>query len=212
MISNSNTIVGIDFDNTIVGYDDIIHKIAFSKGLINKNIPPNKKLIRDSIRKLINGDIIWQKIQGAVYGPGMSAATLMDGVGDFFHRCNAERVKTFIVSHKTTYANYDITGTNLRSAAFDWMSQKNFFNHDGLGIKKSQVFFEPTREAKIERISKLGCTCFIDDLEETFLENYFPMEIHKILFDPHGQYSIRQNVKICKSWREIKRILFNENQ
>ena len=33
-----------------------------------------------------------------------------------------------------------------------------------------------------ERIRALGCTHFIDDLEEVFLEPSFPSDVHKILF------------------------------
>ena len=48
--------IGIDFDNTIVSYDDLFHKIATEQKLIPENFPHSKLLIRDYLRKknLIN--------------------------------------------------------------------------------------------------------------------------------------------------------------
>ena len=44
------TLLGLDFDNTLVSYDEIFHKIALEKGLINKEVSPNKIEIRDYLR------------------------------------------------------------------------------------------------------------------------------------------------------------------
>ena len=77
-------------------------------------------------------------------------------------------------------------------------------------IESESCFFHSTRQDKIKRIRNLDCTHFIDDLEETFLEESFPEKVEKILFDPHGQYSPRPGVKICSSWQEIKRLLLRE--
>ena len=195
--------IGVDFDNTIVSYDDIIHRTAVSHGLIKRDAPRNKKYIRDTIRILPNGEIEWQKIQGSVYGPKMHEAELIDGVTEFFHFCQKKSIKVYIVSHKTTFAGYDPTHTNLRDAALHWMEQHHFFDDSGLGLKRDVVFFESTRKRKIERIISLNCTHFIDDLEETFAENDFPGEVNKILYDPHHQYLKVNDVLILHSWRAI---------
>ena len=63
------------------------------------------------------------------------------------------------------------------------MTSQGFFGSGGLGFSEDQVFFEGTRDAKIERIRTLGCTHFIDDLEEVFLEASFPPDVEKFLFD-----------------------------
>ena len=47
------TKIGIDFDNTIVFYDDLFHKIATEEKLIPSNFPTSKVLIRDYLRKKI---------------------------------------------------------------------------------------------------------------------------------------------------------------
>ena len=123
-------IIGIDFDNTIVNYDELIYQEAVDRNLIREPVQKNKKLIRDIIRELPDGEIEWQKIQAAVYGPGMDRAALIKDVYDFFILCKDSGVDAYIVSHKTQYANYDTTGTDLRKEALNWLSNKGFFKKD----------------------------------------------------------------------------------
>ncbi len=139
----------------------------------------------------------------------MGEAKLIEGVQEFFSCCQSRRIKTYIVSHKTEYANYDPTKTNLRSAALNWMQNQNFFDKNTLNLSIDQVYFESTRAEKIQRIASLGCTHFIDDLEETFLEKSFPNHIQKILYAPHQEHSQLSGVKITSSWKEINEYLFN---
>lgn len=204
-----NRVIGVDFDNTIVSYDDLMHRLAVEKGWISPEISKSKKQIRDSIRQLPDGEIEWQRLQALAYGSQMPAAQLIEGVSAFFKLCRQQGIKTYIVSHKTEYANYDETRTNLRDAALGWMKKNNFFTEEGLGLSEQQVYFESTRVEKIERIKQLGCTDFIDDLEETFLEESFPESIHKILYAPHRQYSGKVPVQLVSQWQEIHEYFFS---
>jgi hypothetical protein len=196
-------IVGVDFDNTIVDYSDVMHSAAVRQGLISPGVRQSKKDIRDAIRHLPDGEIKWQKLQAIVYGPMMGAASLIDGVRTFFELCKQHKVRAYIVSHKTEFARRDETSTNLREAALAWMSENGFFEADGMGLSRHDVYFESTRREKIERIRRLGCTHFIDDLEETFLEESFPADVEKILYAPHVQHSSLQGVKVAATWKEI---------
>ncbi len=45
----------------------------------------------------------------------------------------------FIVSHKTEYAGYDETRTNLRTAALEWMTSHHFFEPHGLDLARDHV-------------------------------------------------------------------------
>ncbi|MBI2135310.1 aminoglycoside phosphotransferase family protein [Candidatus Woesearchaeota archaeon] len=206
-----NLAIGVDFDNTIVSYDALMHKVALEKGFISRDARKSKKSIRDSIRKLENGEEKWQLLQAAAYGQRMNEANLISGVRDFFRNCNEKNIKAYIISHKTEFADYDKTKTNLRYAAMGWMERNSFFREDGLGISKSDVFFEPTREDKINRIKKLGCTHYIDDLEETFSESSFPKEVKKILYDSHDQHPHLSGVGRFGSWSDINEYFFGEN-
>ena len=59
--------IGIDFDNTIVFYDDLFHKITTEQKLIPSNFPQSKLLIRDYLRKN-HKDELFTIIQAEVYG------------------------------------------------------------------------------------------------------------------------------------------------
>ena len=56
--------------------------------------------------------------------------------------------------------------TDLRVAALRWMESNRFFDATGLGIGRSNVYFEGTRDEKVRRIRELGCDVFVDDLAE----------------------------------------------
>jgi len=206
-----NYIIGVDFDNTIISYDDILHKVAVERSLISPSLLKSKKHIRDDIRRLPDGEIEWQKLQAVVYGPRIKEATLIDGVQAFINSCRRAGVKIYIISHKTEFANYDRMKINLRSAALQWMFKNRFFEKDGLGFSQEDVYFETTRLGKIKRVTELNCTHFIDDLEETFLERSFPGSVEKILFAPHDQTIQESRMKSFPSWLGIQRYLFNEH-
>ena len=132
-------VIGVDFDNTIVTYDNLIHKVAVERGLISPKAIKSKKHIRGNIRQLPNGEIEWQRLQAAVYGPRMEEAKLIDGIQRFFQSCRYHRAKVYVISHKTEFAKMDMTETNLRGAALAWMERNRFFNVDGLAR-----YFYPT--------------------------------------------------------------------
>jgi hypothetical protein len=89
------------------------------------------------------------------------------------------------------------------------MRQHGFFVGGAIGLREDAVFFEPTRREKVERIAKLGCTHFVDDLEETFLEPSFPEEVRKFLFAPHQTSTSLTGVRLVHGWSEIVDELFH---
>jgi hypothetical protein len=201
-------VIGVDFDNTIVGYDDLLHRLAAERGLIEAGARKSKKSIRDCIRLLPDGEVEWQKLQAVMYGPRMGEAVLIEGVASFFRRCRATGAKVFIVSHKTQYAGYDETRTPLPAAALAWLRARGFFEAGGLGLSEERAYFEPTRAAKLDRVRALGCTHFIDDLEETFLEPTFPNGVVRALFNPHREPVSARNVRNFSDWRSIEEDVF----
>ena len=203
-----NLVLGMDFDNTLVSYDELMHQTAVRLDLIEPDVRKDKKAIRDQIRQRPHGEIEWQKLQAFIYGRGMEQAQLMDGVTQFFNACKVAKAEIYIISHKTNFASMDPSGINLRERAIDWMKKHRFFEKDGLGLLVQQVYFEPTRQEKITRIQKLGCTHFIDDLEETFLEDSFPRDVEKILFASHQPVVPLLTVRVFDSWRKIDEYFF----
>ena len=204
-------ICGIDFDNTIVTYDELLATIARERGLLNGADAQTKRHIRDHIRQLPDGEIEWQKCQALLYGSRIGEARLIEGVAPFIAACRAQNIPVFIVSHKTEFSRYDPTGTNLRTAARNWMIANRFFDPAGLALDPGNVFFAGTRDEKIGRIRELGCTHFIDDLEETFLEASFPPHTARILYEPGRQEPAPAGVALVRTWQEIRDYFFSAN-
>jgi hypothetical protein len=204
-----NTTIGIDFDNTIVSYDDLIHRAAVDRGLVDVGAGRSKRALRDRIRQLADGEIEWQKLQAVVYGPLMRDARLIDGAAEFVRCCRDAGILVCVVSHKTEYANYDVTQTNLRTEALEWMAAHGFFDRRGLALDRSNVYFESTRDQKIFRIRSIGCTHFIDDLEEVFLEPSFPPGVQKILYAPDAAGVSGSGAIVMRSWQAVRDYFFS---
>ena len=204
----NDLVIGVDFDNTVISYDDILSKLAHERG-ISVTFPCSKKILRDLLRQLPNGEIEWQKWQAIMYGPMIGEAKLMSHAGNFFKQCRIKNVSVYIISHKGEYAAQDTSGINMRTAALKWMHDNHFFSKDGLGFKQESIFFCNTRQEKIQKIRKLGCNYFIDDLEETFLEEGFPQTVQGILYSPTGDNSqSTEKLTLATSWKEITQYFF----
>jgi hypothetical protein len=88
--------IGIDFDNTIITYDDVFRAAAEAGGLIAPGFCGNKQAVRDAIRLLPDGELAWQRLQGQVYGKGIGGAAMVAGVATFlriyFESTRAEKL------------------------------------------------------------------------------------------------------------------------
>lgn len=200
--------IGIDFDNTLICYDEAFLAAAKKRGLVSHNFLANKRALRDAIRQTPDGELHWQKLQGYVYGQGLDSAALFEGAGNFLVRCREEGYEISIVSHKTQYGHYDPEHVDLRKAALGWMEDQRFFSSTGFGIARDHVYLEASRPDKLVRIGAIRCTHFIDDLEEVLSDPGFPMDVDKILFcesreAPSGAFTV------CRSWQEIEQAIFH---
>src|SRR5215472_3451309 len=135
--------IGIDFDNTIISYDDVFHAAAKREGLITANFSGNKQSVRDAVRLLPDGELAWQRLQGHVYGRGIGEARLISGVESFLRRAQTQHCAVVIVSHKTEYGHFDTDRVNLRTAALDWMAGQGLLDSN-YGIAQRNVYFEST--------------------------------------------------------------------
>lgn len=198
-------LVGVDFDNTIVCYDELFHRTAVQQGLIPPEVPANKTQVRNYLRQCGKEDL-WTEMQGYVYGARMQEAIPFPGVREFFKRCVQRGVPVCIVSHKTQFPflgpRYD-----LHQSAHEWLESQGFFDPEQIGLSRSQVYFETTKEAKLGRIVSARCSHFIDDLPEFLEEPNFPSGIHRILFDPTDSQPVSDHFRRATSWMEIKQLI-----
>ena len=202
--------IGIDFDNTLARYDRAFTSLAQEWGIIDVDERKTKQAIRQLALLKTNGEILWQRLQGTIYGPRMSSAEQFMGEDHFLRRCAVTPgFQVFIVSHKTEFGHFDETHTNLRVAARQWMCDKGFFELAKYAIPESHIFFEYTQEEKVACITSLQCDVFIDDLVDIFLNPSFPAITKRILF-ANGEpcKSPDQVDYICDCWTEIEAVVF----
>lgn len=197
-------ILGIDFDNTIVSYDTLFHRVASEKQWIPATVAVNKTAVRDYLRQ-IGKEEDWTWMQGEVYGAKMQEAEAFPGVKRFFQECKQRKIKLHIISHKTRTpflgAQYD-----LHAAATGWLEAQGFFAE--CGMEKNDVFFEVTKAEKIQRILDCQCDWFIDDLPEILAQTVLIGRVNRLLFDPAATHPSGDFERHFQSWAEISQWLF----
>ena len=57
--------LGFDFDNTLISYDLLFHRVALDKGLIHKDLLKQKNAVRDYLRDM-GAEDEWTRLQGEV--------------------------------------------------------------------------------------------------------------------------------------------------
>ncbi|MFC1461254.1 hypothetical protein ACFLQR_01890 [Verrucomicrobiota bacterium] len=191
--------IGIDFDNTIARYDELFHQCALDRGLIPPRTPKSKAAVRAHLWTQPDGNTPWTELQGIVYGERMKEAPPCPGSLDFFAFCRDSGLRVSIVSHKIEFPALG-PQVNMREAASTWIKEHGLYS-DELG----HVYFESSRQAKIERIADLGCTHFIDDLAEVFSDPCFPDNVEKILYarEAHADSLEDQVVRAFSDWPAI---------
>jgi hypothetical protein len=200
--------IGLDFDNTIIRYDDVFRQAAIARGLVPAEFHGTKQQVRDAIRLLPDGELQWQALQGYAYGKGIQGATLFAGLGDFLRCARARGDTILVVSHKTEYGHFDPDRVNLRRAAIQWMKGQGFFAEQGFSLLPGDVYFASTRSEKLSCIGDLACDVFIDDLEEVLADPQFPGSVRRILFSEQVEKNRDLPYEICRDWASIQEMVF----
>jgi hypothetical protein len=198
-------VIGVDFDNTIVCYDQLFHQVAVEQGLIPATVPATKGEVRNYLEKRGCGDA-WTELQGRVYGVRLPAATAFPGALEFFRQRAGAVASLCIISHKTRYPALG-PRYNLHEAAHRWLEAHGFYDAQQIGLSRDRVYFEETQQAKVERITQIGCAFFIDDLPEVLANPGLPDHVQRILFDPHRAFAEDERHHRAGSWAEIERLI-----
>ena len=179
-----NLNIGVDFDNTIADYDLVFEEVAVDMGFLGGRKFLSKADVKNAIISQNEGDISWQRLQGQIYGKYMHKAKVFPGFIEFLLLAKIKGFTISVVSHKSEFGHFDDNKISLRSEALNWILHNKLIETDLFKLQEKDIYFEATREEKIQRIITLGCNFFVDDLEEVFNEKNFPVEIKKFLFDP----------------------------
>ena len=199
-------ILGIDFDNTIIKYDELFYKIAREKNIIPKELKKDKNTVRDYLREQ-NLENEWTTLQGEVYGNRILEAKPFKGVMHALKTLQEKDNSIFIISHKTRMP-FIGPKIDLHEAAYNWLELNHFFSKSGLNLTKDQIFFELTKEMKIDRIIRMGCTHYLDDLTEIL--EMVPNTIVRILFAPNKMNTTNASWSVVNSWLEITKRYSNQ--
>ena len=192
--------LGVDFDNTIVSYDEVFQRVAVDRNLIPATVPARKQAVRDYLRADGREDD-WICLQGAVYGPGMAHARPFAGVFETIDALKAAGIDVFVISHRTKHP-FQGPRYDLHAAAKEWLDRAAATPSP---LARDRIFFEITKEAKLDRIRRCGCTHFIDDLPEFLTLPEFPAGLERILFAPAGTHQADcADILTYTSWRAIR--------
>ncbi len=192
--------IGFDFDNTIVSYDMLFHRVAVEQSLVPASLPKSKLAVRDYLREIDKEDA-WTELQGCVYGSRMNDAVAYPGVVEFMKHARDNDISMVIVSHKTLHP-FMGPKYNLHDVARGWVETFLLDESEPL-IDPERVFFEVTKEEKIARIGQESCDYFIDDLPEILNMTGFPTSTEGILFDPEAQHIDAIVSERIESWQII---------
>ena len=200
--------IGLDFDNTIICFDEVFRQAAKQRGLLPADFSGSKRQVRDAIQLLPEGELKWQALQGYVYGKGIQGATPFAGLEDFLRRARSHGDTVLVVSHKTEFGHFDPERVNLRQAALQWMQGRGFFAAQGFSLLPENIHFASTRSEKLIRIGELACDVFVDDLEEVLADPEFPSFVRRILFSEHAENTDDRPYEICRDWASIEEAVF----
>jgi hypothetical protein len=191
--------LGIDLDNTIICYDNLIHNLAkkkFPKIKLKKNIR-SKKIIKNKIIKFYNNNQ-WTKLQGIIYGEKILDAKLFNNFKEGIKKLKDE-FEIFIISHKTNKAaiGKDI---NLRNAAKKFLKQNDISFCKNELVNRNKILFASTQKEKIKLIKNKKIDIFIDDLD--IILQSLPNQIKKIHFSKK-----KYKFENFYDWKKITQIL-----
>ena len=154
--------IGIDFDNTIVCYDNAIKELSGKLCGLPDDLPREKLHLKIFLKDQ-KRDQEWTSFQGELYGPGMKLATPFNGVIEAMIALQENGHTLNIISHRSRFP-YAGTMYDLHSFAKRWI-QDNLKEH-GLFLNDSDVYFHEEKHQKISRAINLKVDAFVDDLVE----------------------------------------------
>ncbi len=191
--------IGIDFDNTMIDYNDVFFELGRERGWIPEELLHSKESVKKFLVETDGDDLRWQRLQADAYGQGILRARVFSGFMEFLSQVSQSGHDVIVISHKTETSNLDRV-TPLREWARRWLEQS------GIAHKVSKVYFESTLEDKIGRIIQAGCHVFVDDLMHVLCQPSFPPEVKKIWFANSGETDERTesfSIVRTEKWTEI---------
>jgi hypothetical protein len=205
--NKSGLIIGVDLDNTLINYDAAFLIGAQDLGMLASDWHGDKGQIREYLRLCDGGETQWQNLQGQVYGRLIAHARLFDDAYRFLWRCRQRGFVVDVVSHKTEYGHSDDNKVPLRKVATNFLKSHGIMaGKDGL---LRDIYFESTREEKVQRIVENKYDWFIDDLPEVLEDRDLSSRLGRILLHENKRSSV-EGIETCHTWVEIESRLLGD--
>jgi hypothetical protein len=197
-------LIGLDFDNTIVNYNNAIKRLALARFKLPVNLTVNKISLRNFLRSQ-GREQEWTEFQGELYGPGMRFAAPYKGAIEAMHTLTAAGHNLVIISHRTRipYAGHPY---DLHASANHWI-RKNLASVSS--FSNGTNYFLETQIQKINKIRELGCAAFVDDLPELFDSESFPQNTTKILFTSETPSVNTRHMITISTWQSLPKVIRN---
>lgn len=196
MLNPQGMRIGIDLDNTLADYGDVVGKMCRAHGVESGGGDP--KLALRAFFRAAGREPEWTALQGELYGPLMEGAAPFPGAVNFLVSAAASGVECVVVSHRT---RRPIAGQHhdLHAAARAWIGR-----HLPAGL---EVHLAESKQEKLSRIGELRVDAFIDDLPELLGAPGFPGGVARVLFDPRGEHPEQPGIERFPTWTDIARRL-----
>lgn len=196
-------LLGLDFDNTLVQYDNVFYQLATEKNLIDQSIAPTKTAIRNYLRQK-GLDHQFTSLQAEAYGPRILEANPAPGMLDSLRSLSEQGIPMTLISHKTK-TPYAGPAYPLREHAKEWLEKYGFFEQP-FCWDTERIYFAETKEEKIQKIIELKCKIYIDDLPEII--KLLPSNIHGIHYNPNNS-EINTKALRMRHWNELSALINN---
>lgn len=206
--------IGIDLDNTIIDYSKAFLPALSLLGLKIPSEYKTKDQIKNYLLGVNGGQVLWEQVQGYIYGPMMNIhAQLYPGLMRFLWRCKNQGHQVEIVSHKSIFGHYTSQDINIRDCANIFLEKCLVYIPEGKENFVDNVQFFSSKDEKIEFINSCDYDFFIDDLpdivEKLALDStasiiYFS---HSSIGDPRASV-IHEKIICLSDWTSID-ILIN---
>jgi len=192
--------IGLDFDNTIVCYDNAIARWADELFHLPEEVPRTKLGQRDYLSSE-GRESEWTAFQGELYGPGMGYAQPFEGAITTMQQLKADGHNLTIVSHRSRFP-YAGRRYDLHQAAQEWIATR--LEIEGISPTNSNsVHFMESRQDKLAKIAETDCTVFLDDLPEVLEAPGFPSLTVGILFSPNNYCTQVDGQLTISNWKQL---------
>lgn len=200
-------VVGIDFDNTLVNYDQIFSSEMTRLGIVKKGMESSKEALKRHFEAQGDGNLLWTRMQSEIYCRRLHESSIAEGALDAIRAILESGVAVRIISHKTQYPTVGFA-VDLHHCAKRWINDFVIGRLSKLNNTSIKWIFCPTVDEKWECVEQEGCDWFIDDLHSFLSDSRFPKDTTRVWYT--NKVSSSQEFQAFSKWTDIAQYILSE--